>query len=276
VVPKIFYTSSSYEYYGRAMSLIHTTVDGTRDFAPDAGTRIYMITGTQHGAGRFPPPKSGTQNLASANDYRWAMRALLPAMQQWVSTGVEPPASRYPTISSGELVPLTKLKFPKITGIAVPTPIHSGLRLDYGPEFLSKGIISLEPPRVGKEFPALVPQVDPADGNEIAGIRLPMVQAPLATHAGWNLRAPEVGAPDELFSMIGSYIPFARTRAERMKSGDPRASIEERYKNRQDYISKISAASDALVKERYLLKDDVKAVIEQATAQWDYYVKEAD
>ena len=132
------------------------------------------------------------------------MRALLVAMQQWVEKGVEPPASQYPKVSDGQLVPLVSVQFPKVPGVAFPTRMHSALRVDYGPEFLSKGIISVEPPKVGKPFSMLVPQVDPTDGNEIAGIRLPVVRVPLGTHTGWNLRHPEIGAPDELFSMVGS------------------------------------------------------------------------
>lgn len=172
-VPRIFNTNSSYEYYGRAASLIHTTLDGSRDVAPDPRTRIYLIAGASHGPGRFPPGRNDTQNASNANDYKWTMRALLVAMQQWVEKGVEPPASQFPKISDGQLVPLAAVKFPKVPGVAFPTRMHSAFRVDYGPEFLSKGIISVEPPKVGKPFSMLVPQVDPADGNETAGFGCP-------------------------------------------------------------------------------------------------------
>ena len=99
---------------------------------------------------------------------------------------------------------------------------------DYGPRFAA-GIVTQEPPKLGAPFATLVPQVD-RDGNDVGGIRMPEIQAPLATYTGWNLRAPEIGAPDELFSMQGSWIPFARTRKDREQSGDPRPSIEERYR----------------------------------------------
>jgi hypothetical protein len=272
-VPRIFNTNSSYEYYGRAASLIHTTVDGSRDVAPDPKTRIYMIAGGSHGPGRFPPGRNGTQNASNANDYTWTMRALLIAMQQWLEQGVEPPASQYPKISEGQLVPLGSVKFPKVPGVAFPTRMHSAFRVDYGPEFLSKGIISLEPPKVGKSFAMLVPQVDPSDGNEIAGVRLPVVSVPLGTHTGWNLRHPELGAPDELFSMVGSYIPFAKTRDERTKIGDPRPAMEERYKDRQDYIDRVTAAAGELASAGYVLKSDVPAIVAQAASHWDYYMK---
>ncbi|MPY88699.1 MAG: hypothetical protein GEU99_12325 [Luteitalea sp.] len=272
VVPRVFYTNSSYEYYGRAASLVHTTLDGGRDFPPDPSSRIYLIAGSQHAPGQFPPGRGGTQNLSNANDYRWTMRALLVAMQQWLEKGVEPPASQYPRIADGQLVPLASVQFPEIPGIAFPSRMHRTFRFDYGPEFLSKGIIAIEPPRVGREFPTLVPQVDAADGHEISGIRLPVIQVPLATYTGWNLRHADLGAPDELFSMVGSCIPFARNRAERVRTGDPRPSIEERYENRQDYLDRVSAAATELVADGYLLERDVPAMVEQAALQWDYHM----
>lgn len=270
-VPRTFQTNSSYEYYGRAASLIHTTLDGRADIAPDPNTRIYLIAGAQHGPGRFPPGKRGTQNASNANDYRWAMRALLVAMQQWLEKGVEPPASQYPRVADGQLVPLADLRFPAIGGVAVPRRMHQAVRLDFGPEFLTKQTITVDPPRVGSPFTNLVPQVNAADGNETSGIRLPVIRVPLATYTGWNLRHPDIGAPDELFSMVGSYIPFARTREERTANGDPRLSIEERYENRQDYMRRIADACAELVSGRYLLPQDVAAVAAQAASQWDHY-----
>ena len=80
----------------------------------------------------------------------------------------------------------------------------------------------------------LVPQVD-ADGNERDGVRLPQIIVPLATYLGWNLRDPKIGAPEVIYNMVGSFIPFARTKAEREASSDPRLSIEERYKDKEEY-----------------------------------------
>jgi hypothetical protein len=125
-------------------------------------------------------------------------------------------------------------------------------------------------------FRTLVPQVNAADGNETSGVRLPIIQVPLATYMGWNLRHPDLGAPDELFSMVGSYVPFARTRDERIRSGDPRPSMEELYKTRQDYMNRISAVSAELVAGRYLLAQDVPALSEQAGLQWDYHMSRSD
>ena len=272
-LPKIFYTNSSYEYYGRAASLIHTSVDGQRDAPLAPGTRIYLFAGSQHGPAAFPPSRSGTQNRVNPNDFRWSMRALLLAMNRWLAEGKEPPASQYPKIAEGQLAPLAEVRFPKIPGVAFPTLIHKAYRVDYGPQFRTRGIVSLEPPKLGKAFPMLLPQVD-ADGNETAGIRLPEIAVPLATYTGWNLRDPSLGAPDELFSMAGSWLPFSRTKVERQNHRDPRPSIEERYPSREDYLKRISAAARDLTQRGYLLEQDLPQIIERAGRQWDYVMNE--
>ncbi len=272
VAPKIFYTNSSYEYYGRSASLIHTSPDGRRDARLYDDTRVYMFAGSQHGAGSFPPGGGGAQNPSNANDYRWSMRALLLAMNRWVTDGTEPPASQYPRIDKDQLVSLSTMQFPKIPGVAAPERMHHGYRVDYGPEFRTKGIVSIEPPKVGKAFTMLVPQVE-GDGNETSGIRLPVIQAPLASYMGWNLRAPEIGAPKELYSMRGSYVAFPRTKAERVKKGDPRLSMEERYANREEYLERITKAARELAGEGYVLSRDMAGIVDQAAEQWDYYEK---
>ena len=272
VVPKIFYTNSSYEYYGRAASLTHTTLDAKADVDPPPTTRIYLFAGTQHSPAAFPPGRMGTQKPVNPNDYRWPMRALLVAMQRWVAEGVEPPPSRYPRIGRGELVPLSQLRFPRLPGVTLPVRIRKAWRLDYGPEFRSAGIIAFEPPRIGKEFPVLVPQVD-EDGNEVAGLRVPEVAVPLATYTGWNLRAPEIGAPDELYSMAGSWLPFARTRAERQQRGDPRRSIEKRYRSRDEYLARVNECARELAREGYLLERDIPRIVEEAARRWDYLMR---
>jgi hypothetical protein len=271
VAPKIFYTNSSYEYYGRAASLIHTTLDGSGDVPPGENTRIYLFAGSQHGPAGFPPVKGNTRHLPNFNDFRWPMRALLLRLHAWAKEGKEPPASRYPTVEAGTLAPLDEVRFPKIPGVAFPTRMHKAYRVDYGPEFRSAGIVSLEPPKVGKPFGMRVPQVD-ADGNETAGIRMPGIQVPLGTFTGWNLRVEKIGAPDELYSMVGSWIPFARTAAERQKRGDPRLSTEERYKGRGEYLEKVEAAARALAGEGYLLEGDVGMIVERAGKEWGLVV----
>ncbi len=272
VAPKVFYTNSSYEYYGRAASLTHTTLDGSADAPLARDTRIYLFAGTQHGPASFPPVSNESRNLPNPNDFRFAMRALLAAMNQWISDGTEPPAARLPKIANGTLVPLDALAFPKLPGQPLPKRIQRAWRVDYGPEFRSKGIVSIEPPKVGKPFVVLVPQTD-ADGNETSGIRLPDVAVPLATYTGWNLRDPKIGAPEELFSMAGSFLPFPRTKAERAKNGDPRRSIEERHSSRADYLGKVEAAARDLVGGGYVLESDVPKLLDRAARQWDYLMQ---
>ena len=267
--PKIFYTNSSYEYYGRAASLIHTTPDGAKDFAIPEDTRIYLFAGGQHGPAPFPPVPGLTRKLPNPNPYTWSMRALLGAMDAWVRDGKAPPPSLYPTIGQQTLVPLDAVRFPKIPGVAFPTRIQTAWRVDYGPRFASDGIVTIEPPAVGKPFAMRVPQVD-EDGNETSGVRMPQVEAPLATYTGWNLRAPEIGAPQELFSMAGAFVPFPRTRAERQKTGDPRLSVEERYATRAEYLERFAAAARRLADRGYLLDRDVPSLVERAEAEWDY------
>jgi hypothetical protein len=271
--PKIFYTNSSYEYYGRAASLIHTSLDGKKDAPVPADTRVYLFAGGQHGPATFPPKRANTLNLPNPNPYTLSMRALLVAMDRWVRDGVEPPPSQYPRIGAGQAVPLAALEFPKIPGIRLPQRPQLAYRADYGPDFRARGIVTQEPPKLGNAFPVLVPQVD-ADGNETSGVRTPLLQYPLATFTGWNMRTKEIGAPAELYSMIGSWIPFARTKAERTKSGDPRPSIEERYATRAEYLEKVGAAARTLVERGYLLDRDVARAVEQAAAQWDYFARQ--
>ncbi|MBK9169640.1 MAG: hypothetical protein IPM24_19555 [Bryobacterales bacterium] len=269
-VPRIFYTNSSYEYYGRSAALIHTNLDGTKDVPPAPGTRIYLIAGAQHGPGGFPPQRGRTRHLTNSNNYAWTMRALLLAMNRWLTNGTEPPASQYPTVAAGQLVSLESLNFPSIPGVQVPRRIQTAMRLDYGPEFREKGIVSVEPPRIGKPFGMRLPQVD-QDGNETSGIRLPVIQVPLATYMGWNLRDSSIGAPDELYHMTGSTLPFAKNRDERERTGDPRLSIRERYGDRAGYLRRIEATANQLGEDGLVLKSDIPLIVDSAREQWDYW-----
>lgn len=267
--PKVFYTNASYEYYGRAASLIHTSLDGARDVPLAADTRVYVFAGTQHGPAAFPPRRGSTANLPNPNDFRWPMRALLLALQAWLAEDTQPPPSQYPRISRGELVALDRMSFPRIPGVRLPVRMMQPYRLDYGPDFRTRGIVTLQPPRVGGDFRPLVLQVD-RDGNELAGIRLPVIRVPLATYTGWNLRHPDIGSPAELYSMVGSFIPFAGTRQERLQAGDPRLSIAERYASREAYMERIRAEAARLARQGYLIGSDVPQITRQAADLWDY------
>jgi hypothetical protein len=267
--PKIFYTNSSYEYWGRAASLFHTTVDGQKDMPLPANVRGYLLAAGQHGVASFPPSRTIGQQMNNPLDYRWVMRTLLVAMNRWTTDGVAPPQSAIPRIADGTLVSPDKLKFPTLPGVNMATTPHKAYRANYGPDFISRGIVTQEPPVVGSAFPILVPQVD-ADGNELAGVRVPELAVPLATYTGWNLFNERAGPPLVLASMQGSFIPLPRVRAERERANDPRRSIEERYHNRDQYLGLITKAAHDLVTKGYLLKEDVPRIVEQAGSRWDY------
>ncbi len=272
VAPKIFHTFSSYEYWGRAASLIHTSVDGKTDAPLPENARIYYFVGGQHGPGQFPPSKNQTQNLTSPNDYSWSMRALLLALDSWAKDGVAPPPSQYARIADGSLVSPQAVDFPRIPGVNFPRTIHEAWRVDYGPEFKTRGIIANEPPRIGKPYPVMAPQVD-RDGIDLSGVKMPEVATPLGTYTGWNPRDPNTGSPDQLVDFAGSYIPFAKTKAERERSGDPRPSLEEKYASRAHYLGLLSEAGLKLVKGGYLLAEDLPALIERAAQQWDFTMR---
>ncbi len=259
VAPKLFLTNGSYEYWGRCASLIHTSADGKQDAPPPANARVYFFAGSQHGTGSIPPRKIAAQNLAETNDYRTSMRALLLAMQNWLADNHAPPASVYPRIAKDQLVSIGAYAFPASPAMNTPHRKREAYRLD----------IAIEPPKIGPAYPTLIPQVD-QDGNETSGIRMPEIQVPLASYTGWNLRSPSIGAPDELFSMAGSWIPFPRTRAERESAGDPRLSIQERYPTELLYLEKIAAAAESLEKQGFLLEQDIPKLRERAAREWDY------
>jgi hypothetical protein len=284
-VPKIFYTNTSYEYWGRAASLIHTTADGKKDAALAQNTRIYFLAGLQHFSGAFPPQKSTpnnpdytTQQPQNPNPIQWYWRALITGMDQWVKDGRNPPPSTYPKIADKTLVPLADWKFPEIPGVNKPHEISLAyhltreervvhLTLDKPGSASAPETRVLEPPRVGNPFTVLAPQSD-SDGNDLGGVRLPELQVPLATYTGWNLRDPSIGAPEQRVSFLGSWIPLARTAEERKKSGDPRLSIAERYKSQEEYMSKFEQAAKKLVVERFLLREDLPAILERGRLEW--------
>jgi len=268
-VPKIFYTNSTYEYWGSGASLLHTTPDGAADVPVAASTRIYTFAGAQHGPAAFPPRSRTAQHPPNFNNYRVSLRALLTRLEAWVARGVDPPPSRYPTISGGTLVAVGAYRFPAIPGVTVPDHAHRPFRLDFGEGFRATGVATIEPPRVGRPYGTLVPQVD-SDGNELGGVRMPGIEAPLGAYTGWNLRHPSIGQAHELAANTGSFFAFAATRAQRAAAGDPRPSIEERYPSRQVYLERIEQSARRLAADGFLLDRDVPSVVNAAAATWDW------
>jgi len=258
--PKIFLTASSTEYWQRSLALVHTTVDGATDITLPENMRLYFFSGAAHNVGPFPPKVINGQQPDNPLDYTWSLRALLLSIDRWVRDGVTPPPSRYPRLADGTLVKSSAIKFPMIPQAGAPQQIAAGRR---GPNRLL--------PKNGGEgapLPLLVPQVD-ADGNEVGGIRFPQITVPLATFTGWNLRNRNIGGTDQMFPLQGSYLPFRRTRLERDAAHDPRLSIEERYQSRQQYLSLITTAAQSLVKNGYLLEEDLPKVVNRAGEHWD-------
>lgn len=250
--PKVVYTNTPVEYWGqgRAAALTHTAIDGSRDLTLPVNVRTYLLAGTQHGEARFPPPSGQGQALANPMPQGEIMRALLRAADRWVRTGDTMPASRYPTLRDGTLTPAAGLRFPALPGVSDPRSIE-------GPP----------PP-----LPFLVPHVN-ADGNEVGGIQSPEVAVPLATTTGWNFRTERLGNPTTPVALLGSYIPFATTRAAREAANDPRPSIEERYRDKQDYLTRIRMAALALVEQGFMLTEDIEVSIERAARHWDWTMK---
>jgi hypothetical protein len=271
--PKIFHLLTNSEYFNRAGSLVHTDPTGTKDADLPANTRVYMIASAPHGPGPFPPVSNvggGMTGRAMLNplNYSPAVRALFRALDRWIVDDVAPPSSAYPKIADGTLTPPARAGWPAVPGYQLPQQPLRAFHLNFGADW-SKGIVSVEPPEVGKPFVVGVPAVD-ADGNVRAGIRLPDIAVPLATQAGWNYRDASIGASDRLAGEIGSYIPFPRTKADRDRAGDPRLSIEERYHNRDEYVGRFAAAALDLVERGYLLADDVADLLKHAAEHYDW------
>jgi len=254
--PKVIYTNTSVEYWGlgRSAALTHLSLEGARDADVPDNVRIYHLAGTQHGEAAFPPTPGNGQALGNPMPQGNVMRALLRAAHQWVESGTRPPESRHPSLRDQTLVQLKAIGFPAIPGLGDPRTIE-------GPGHLNEGHFAA--------LPFLVPKVD-ADGNEVAGIRVPELAVPLATTTGWNFRSERVGNPTTLYALLGSYVPFSRTKAEREARRDPRLSVEERYRDREDYLGRIRTAAAALVKDRFLLQEDIDDVVQRATRHWAY------
>jgi hypothetical protein len=245
--------NTSTEYWQKAASLLHTDPLGKRDAALPANARVYLIAGTQH-AGRVglkaePGPCANPRNPHNPAP---ALRALLVALDEWVD-GKAPPASRVPTLANGNLVTAAKTGFPKIPGVAVANFVNDVALFG---DWVHPREVMPSPYR------PMVSKVD-ADGNEIAGIRLPDIAVPLATYTGWNLyKAPFTAG--ELCDRDGSYITLEASEAARRAKGDPRISLEKRYGNHAAYVKRVEATAKTLVKERLLLAEDAERYVKAA------------
>jgi hypothetical protein len=263
--PAVLHTQTSSEYWQRRGSLVHTDAFGL-DLPRHPQARLYLFASSQHFAEPQGTPQAGIhQHPSNPLDTAPLLRALLVALDQWVGQGTPPPDSCIPTRTDATLVPAVTVRhrFPRIDGVQCPATANELCLQDYGKEIV-EGHFTQEPPHVdpSKAYVVLVPQID-ADGNEIPGIRTPQITVPLATYTGWNPRAEGYGAP-ALNSIIGSYLPFAQTAAQRQADNDPRPALDERYRCLADYVTQIALAAQALVDSRLLLAEDSNRYVEGA------------
>ncbi len=277
LLPKVFFINTSAEYWSGHAALTHIDVEGKADLTSAESVRNYHLAGTQHGPGNLSLTDTGSaddaraRHLPNAVDYRPLLRAALVNLDHWVTEGHEPPPSLHPRLDTGTAVAPehTLTTFQAIPEVSVPVYLRSIVRLDFGAES-DTGLMAQLPPKVGKPYTNLVSVVD-ADGNEVAGIRLPDISVPLATYTGWNVRHPEIGGAGQTLSLLGSTLPFPATQAARQASGDPRLAIEERYRSKEDYLEQVRQAAESLVQQGYLLTEDMPAVMAQAGQRYDQF-----
>jgi hypothetical protein len=258
--PKTFETNSANEYWAKASSMLLTDSDG-HDLPPVENVRNYLLASHPHGPGNGRGICAQPRNPLKPNA---ALRALLTDLDAWVTEGEAPPADRVPRVADGTLappLPQAGMGFPAIPGVVYNGVHHTGDLFDFGKDF-DKGMLSILPPRLlGTPYPVLVPKTD-ADGNDVGGVRMPEVAVPVATYTGWALRADGLDGCDA----AGQKLAFAKTKTERMASGDPRLSLEERYADHVTYVGLVRRAAEELKAQRFMLEEDVAATVAAAEA----------
>ena len=269
--PLIIHTQSATEYWQRRGSLVHTDTQGNDLLQPE-NVRIYCWGSSQHFADPLLKSFSNENCQNFTNSVRTSMffRAMLTRMEMWARDGVSPPPNLFPLRKNGTLLTGEewRKRFPKIPGIMTPNGPAKLPLLDFGPNF-SKGLITKEPPEIIDEagYTVMVPSVD-HDGNDIGCLRAPMVEVPLATYTGWNIRVRGQGH-GAMYQFSGSTIPFPETQDEKFTTNDPRRSILERYRDRNHYVDLILKSAKLLEEEGFLLGEDVKRCGEWAQ-NWDF------
>ena len=264
--PLVFHVDTANEFWQMNASLnVH---DGRGEPVPIPDTvRLYYIANHSHvGASGVAARPTSTGTCAypvnGNRSYATLLRALIVALDAWADGGVEPPPSVYPEVRDGTLVTVAEAAaaFPAIPGVTFPRVVNELDLLDFGPGFGSTGghVTELPPLRRGR-YQVLVPKPD-ADGIDEVGIRTVDVAAPVGTNIGWNLRAPGPRGMD-LCGLSGAFIRFAETRAERVASGDPRQSLQERYGDHTGFVAAVERATAGLLEQRFLLAADAEVII---------------
>ena len=267
--PKIVETFGATEFWDLRMGPGLSGTDGATDIPLPSNVRRYYFPGTTHGGGGGAfSASNGTAGGAGGtclfqnnpNPEIDSHRAIFMALNDWVITNTEPPPSKYPTIAAGTLVAPTKAAtgFPTIPGIPFVDHFENTvIQYDFGPNFIyndMSGVISLEPPTVKQTLPTLVVKVD-GDGNEVAGVASLMRQLPLGTYLGWNVVTTGFNK-NRICAFTGGFVPFAKTKADRLANNDPRLSLEERYPNFSSFYYRAAAVTNDLVNQGYLLRED--------------------
>jgi hypothetical protein len=281
--PKLFHVATSLEIFEGRQSLGLTDPLGRRDVPDPQNVRTFILASTQHGPANLPLPTAAPfgncVQQSNPNPHTWAMRALLTELRDWVKDGKAPPASVTPKIADGTLVAPNQVRVPAIPENAygnVPRPAlrhianHNPLQVfDFGPRYRagdSSGIIDFEPPKPGTQsYGILAPQAD-ADGMDLGGVKSVYQQAPIGSYMAWNVGRKE-RFEDGFCIFQGAFIPFARTKAEREQTRDPRASIEERYPTTEAYAAAVRRATENLVAQRMLLPADAAFLVRQAESE---------
>lgn len=269
--PKIMHIQTSNEYWVRGGSLPHTNPEGTEDAVLPEGVRFYTLGGSQHGSGSGRPRPASSGQLPP-NPNRWAplSDSLMVAMVRWIAEGIEPPASRYPRIADGSLVPshtergINRAAWNPLRGVNHPRDLYRPAAAEYGERWAVGRIIDTHPTQALGYYNPLVPAVN-LDNNDSADTTVlsPLTQVPLATFVPWNLRAPATGAELSLARLSGGYIPLPANTAAAVQSRDARNSIAGLYTDFEDYLAQYEAATDRLIDEGYLLagfKSDYMAI----------------
>ena len=266
--PLVIHTQSASEYWQRRGSLVHTDALGN-DLPDHERSRVYLFASAEHSPDHVNGPiYDQFKHPSNPLNVTALLRAMIDNLDDWATAGTPPPHSRVPTREAETCVPaeVSNTRFPAIPGVQPPSSPNRLFVQDLGPNF-DQGVLSVEPPieDKGKEYTVLVPHVD-ADGNDVPGIRGPELEVPLATYTGWNFR-PQGAAEKAMAAVNGSYLPFAKTRTERLEKGDPRPSIEERYGSRARYVRMVAMAAQQLVAERLLIEEDADRFVKWAMVE---------
>ena len=268
--PKVFHSDTSTEWWQFRSSLVDTDDDGGQDRQHPQNVRRYLFSSTQHYPTKGATPTFGTGNrqceqLSNMTHSGVYARALFVALEGWVRHNRRPPENRIPTLKGGTLVAPHDVAFPRVPGVTFLGLYNGSGDRDFGPRVEgNRGVIDALTPRVLTTHRVLVPQVD-AFGNDVAGIRHPYVEAPIATLTGWNTRRPEFTAGD-LCDLTGMMVPLRRSQAERIAAGDPRPSLEELYGTHEGYVNAVRKAAMRLHSEGLMLREDVEKTVAEAEA----------